>query len=197
MPMKKVFVLFLCLLALFVIVSCKNEPNKEPEPTPEPTPVEPDWESGVLVVRPADGATFSQDGKFQFKMAVTYNAGETIAFKLKCTDDVTGVEAREGGNGDTFFIPKYTALSEWEQDDDGWYIILIPAEDVVPVADPCFSLGITARLPNDNRSNCYVAIKEMKINDVLVDFTTYIGDETSLISDYVTSPNNLDIYIEE
>ncbi len=195
--MKKLFVLFLCLLALFAVVSCENEPSKEPKPTPDPTPAEPEWESGVLVVSPAEGSTFSQNGKFQFKMAVNYSVGDTIAFKLKCSDDITGVEAREGGNGDTFFIPQYTALNTWEQDDDGWYIISIPAESVVPVADPCLSLGITARLPNDNRSECYVAIKDMKISDVLVDFTEYVGEETSLISAYVTSPNNLDVYIEE
>ena len=195
--MKKFLVFLLVLLALFAVVSCKSEPAEEPEPTPAPAPAEPEWESGTLVVRPAEGATFSQSGKFQFKMSITYAAGEPIEFKLKCSDDVTGVEAREGGNGDTFFIPKYTELSVWEQDDDGWYIISIPGESVVPVADPCLAMGITARLPDTNRSECYIAIKDMKINDVPVDFTVYIDDETSLISDYVTSPNNLDVYIEE
>ena len=197
MTMKKLFVLLLCLLALLAVVSGKSEPAQEPEPEPTPVPSEPEWESGTLVVRPAEGATFSQSGKFQFKMAINYSAGEPIEFKLKCSDDITGIEAREGGNGDTFFIPKYTELSVWEKDEDGWYIIVIPAESVVPVADPCFSMGITARLPDANRANCYVAIKDMKINDVPVDFTVYVGNETSLISDYVTSPNNLDVYIEE
>lgn len=200
--MKKFFVLLICLLAVFAIVSCKQEPEKGNDPVTPPTPAEPefeepDWESGVLRVRPADGATFSQSGKFQFKMTVNYSAGEPIEFKLKCTDDVTGIEVREGGNGDTFFIPKYTALSVWEKDEDGWYIISIPAESVVPVSDPCFSLGITARLPDANRALCYVAIKDMKINNVPVDFTTFIGNEASFIVDYVTSPNQLDIYIEE
>ena len=202
LTMKKLLVLFLCLIAVFALASCKNEPEQNATPGSDDTPadtgfVEPEWESGVLRVRPADGATFSQDGKFQFKMSVNYNAGEPIEFKLKCTDDVTGIEAREGGNGDTFFIPKGTSIDVWEKDEDGWYIITIPGESVVPVADPCFSLGITARLPNTNRPNCYVAIKDMKINNVPVDFTDYIDIETSLISDYVTSPNNLDVYIEE
>lgn len=32
--MKKAFILLLCALAVFAIVSCKNEPKPEPEPTP-------------------------------------------------------------------------------------------------------------------------------------------------------------------
>ena len=200
--MKKTLVFLFIVLMVFALASCKNEPEQNATPEPDNTPAEPefeepDWESGVLRVRPADGATFSQSGKFQFKMTINYNAGEPIEFKLKCTDDVTGIEVREGGNGDTFFIPKGTSIDVWEKDEDGWYIISIKGEDVVPVANPCFSLGITARLPDANRALCYVAIKDMKINNVPVDFTTYAGNEASFIVDYVTSPNQLDIYIEE
>ena len=200
--MKKTLISILVLLMVFAFSACKNDPAQNAGPEPDTTPaepefVEPDWESGVLRVRPADGATFSQSGKFQFKMTVSYSIGEPIEFKLKCTDDVTGIEVREGGNGDTFFIPKGTSISVWDKDEDGWYIISIPGESVVPVADPCFSLGITARLPDANRAICYVAIKDMKINNVPVDFTKYVGNETSLVEDYVTSPNQLDIYIED
>ena len=34
--MKKAFILLLCILAVFAIVSCKNEPKPQPEPEPEP-----------------------------------------------------------------------------------------------------------------------------------------------------------------
>ena len=197
--MKKILVILFVLIAIFAFASCKQDPeNAEPTPTPapEPGPTEPEWESGVLRIGPAEETTFSQDGKFQFKMAIEYNAGEPIEFLLKCSDDITGVEVREGGNGDTFFIPKNTPLTNWEKNDDGWYIISIPAADVIPVGEPAESLGVTARLPNANRASCYIAIKNMKINDVLIDFTEYIEDE-EFISPYVTSPEELDVRIIE
>ncbi len=196
--MKKFFIILLVLIAIFEFASCKQDPKPtdEPTPAPEPASTEPNWESGVLRIGPAEETTFSQDGKFQFKMALEYNAGEPIEFLLKCSPDVTGVEAREGGNGDTFFIPKNTPLSNWEKNADGWYIISIPAEDVIPVGEPAGSLGITARLPNTDRASCYIAIKDMKINDVLIDFTDYIDDE-DFISAYATSPEELDVRIVE
>lgn len=36
--MKKAFIILLCVLAVFAIVSCKNEPKPEPTPEPEPKP---------------------------------------------------------------------------------------------------------------------------------------------------------------
>lgn len=37
--MKKLFVLFLCLVAVFTVVSCKNEPEEEAKPNNKPEPV--------------------------------------------------------------------------------------------------------------------------------------------------------------
>lgn len=202
--MKKALIIFAVLLAIFAFVSCKNEPEATPEPEPAPADpefVEPDWESGVIRIMPAEGAesSWEQKGKLQFKMAVSYNAGEPIEFKLKCSDDITGIEIREVGNGDTFFIPKETPLSNWEKDSDGWYIISVSGSSVVPVAEPCLVLGVTARVPADSptRAFCYVAFKDMRINNVPVDFTLYAGSEGSFISSYSSSPSDLDVYIEE
>lgn len=202
--MKKALVVLAVVLAIFAFVSCKQEPEATPEPDPtpaEPEFVEPDWESGVIRIMPAEGAdsSWEQKGKLQFKMSVSYNAGEPIEFKLKCSDDITGIEIREVGNGDTFFIPKETPLSNWAKDSDGWYIISVPGSSVVPVAEPCLVLGVTARVPSDSptRAFCYVAFKDMKINNVPVDFTLYAGSEDSFISSYSSSPSNLDVYIEE
>ena len=195
--MKKLFVLLFVLLAIFAFASCKQDPeNADSAPDSGAGTSEPKWDSGVLRVGPAEDTTFSQDNKFQFKMAIEYNAGEPIEFLLKCSSDITGVEVREGGNGDTFFIPKNTPLTNWQKNADGWYIISIPAEDVIPAGEPAGSLGITARLPNTNRASCYIAIKDMKINNVPVDFTEYIEDE-EFISPYVTSPEELDVRIIE
>ena len=197
--MKKIFIILLCMLALFAVASCKNDPTPTPTPEPTPTPTpeptpEPEWESGTLVVRPAEECTFSQTGKFQFKMSIQYNAGEPIDMLMYCSEDVTAITVRQAGDGDQRFIPD-TPIDDFERTEDGWVIIHLSAEEVIPTLSPCFALGITVRLPDANRMNCYVAIKDMKLNDVDVDFLEYEGDD--FIGAYVTSPDALDVTIVE
>ena len=190
--MKKVLVFMLCFLAVFAIVSCKNEPT--PEPTPDPPA--PEWKAGDLVVSPGEGATYDQDGKFQFKMAVEYSGGEAIEFRMRCSDAVTKLDVREAGNGDLVFGSVIIDGST-EKDSDGWYIISIPADSVTPVADPCYGLGLTARLPNEARANCFVAIRNMKIGDEAIDFSAYIGEEDALVGSFYGVPDNLNIEIKQ
>jgi len=197
--MRRILVFLLCMLAVFAVVSCKNDPTPTPEPTPTPTPTpdppEPSWETGTLVVRPAEGCSFSQEKKFQFQMALQYNANEPIELKMYCSEDVTAITVRQAGDGDQRFIPD-TSVYEFETDEDGWYIIKLTADQVIPTISPCFAMGITVRLPDDNRMNCYVAIKDMKINGEAVDFLDY-EDDDSFVSAYVTSPDALDFTIVE
>lgn len=196
--MRKLLVVLLCMMALFAVVSCKNNPEPTPTPTPEPpTPTpEPEWESGTLVVRPAEECSFSQTGKFQFQMALDYNEFEPIELLMYCSDEVTAVTIRQAGDGDQRFIPD-TPIDNFETTDDGWLIIKLSAEEVIPTISPCHALGVTVRLPDANRMNCYVAIKDMKINDEDVDFLQYEGEEDSFITAYVTSPDALDVTIVE
>ena len=90
--MKKTIIIMLCLLAAFAIVSCKHEPEKGSEPGPAV-----EEHGGILTVRPAEGAAFTQDGKFQFKMAIKYYSGDSIEFKAKVSSDVTALEVRIEG----------------------------------------------------------------------------------------------------
>lgn len=192
--MKKVLVFMLCFLAVFAIVSCKNEPT--PEPTPDPPTPEPEWERGTLVVRPAEECTFSQDGKFQFQMAVEYNEHEPIELLMYCSKEITAVTIRQAGGDNTRFISDIP-VDDFEKTEDGWLIVKLTEEQVIPNVSPCFSLGITLRVPNTERNNCYVAIKDMKINEADVDFLEYEEELDSFITAYYTSPNNLDVTIIE
>ena len=128
-------------------------------------------------------------------MALEYNANEPIELLMKCSSDVTAITVRQAGDGDTRFIPD-TPVADFEKNADGWYVIKLSADEVIPTISPCYAIGVTVRLPNDNRMNCYVAIKDMKINDEAVDFLDYV-DEDSFISAYVTSPDALDVTIVE
>lgn len=104
--MKKLFVIMLCLLAVFAIISCKQEP----EPTPEPAE-----DSTVYVLT----ATASGD-RFQFKWdAVEESGGEVFTLKYKTDKTVTAVTTRDPSGSkyiDNAAIGTYIS----EADDAGW-----------------------------------------------------------------------------
>ena len=89
--MKKFFVLFLCLLALFVIVSCKAEPEQEVTPTPGPKATDQD----VL------------EGRAFYRLTAT--VGDKKRFCLQYYDPEEGTF--DAGNGDVFSL-KYRSAHE-------------------------------------------------------------------------------------
>lgn len=183
--MRKIFVLLLCMLALFSVVSCKNEP--EPEPEPEPVKVE----AGVLIVTPAEGATFAQSGKCQFKLDEEFNAEESIEFLAKFSEDITAITVRQGG-GDNIKFLNSAAIEDLEQNADGWYIVTVDAESVVPTdggvaADSWIGLGITLTVSDTTRATCSISIKDLKLNGVGIDFSEYDAEE--YVQNYYDSPN--------
>lgn len=204
--MKKLLVILFVLIAIFAFASCKQDPkNEEPTPAPEPeTPGEPEevdpiTEAGVLFVRPAEGATYSQTGKFQFKLDVSFNANEAIALYAKFSSDITSVAVRQGGGDNTKFKVngvEAVPLDDYEQDEDGWYIIAIPAESVTPnsggaAVDSWLGLGITAYTSAVERANCFIALKGLKLGDEYFDITMW--DEEDCAQPYYTSPDKLDV----
>ena len=212
--MKKVLLILLVLLAIFAFASCKQEPeNAEPTPEPEPAiPAEPEYvdpieEPGVLFVRPAEGATYSQSGKFQFKLDVTFNANEQIDLYAKFSSDITSVAVRQGGGDNAKFKVNGNEaqnLKDLERDENGWYIVSIPAASVIPTSGKTettpgtpetswLGLGITAYTNAKERANCFIAIKGLKLNGEYFDITNW--DETTCAQTYYTSPSALDIYL--
>lgn len=206
--MKKVLLILLVLFAIFAFASCKQDPkNAEPTPEPEPEiPAEPEYvdpieEPGVLFVRPAEGATYSQSGKFQFKLDVTFNANEQIDLYAKFSSDITSVAVRQGGGDNTKFKVNGNDaqnLKDLERDANGWYIISIPAESVTPTSSSALEtswlgLGITAYTGATERTNCFIALKGLKLNGTYFDITDW--DETTCAQPYYTSPSALDIYL--
>ena len=200
--MKRLLVILFVLLAVFAFVSC----NHEPEPTSEPEPVEPEYvdpieEPGVLFVRPGEGATYSQTGKFQFKLDVTFNANEQIDLYAKFSSDITSVAVRQGGGDNTKFKVNGNDaqnLSDLERDENGWYIISIPAASVTPTSSEelqtsWLGLGITAYTNAQERTNCYIALKGLKLNGEYYDITNW--DEDTCAQVYYTSPSVLEIYL--
>ena len=203
--MKKVLFILLIFLTIFAFASCKQEPENA-EPEPDPVPVEPEYvdpieEPGVLFVRPGEGATYSQPGKFQFKLDVSFNANEQIDLYAKFSSDITSVAVRQGGGDNTKFQVNgkdAQNLSDLERDKDGWYIISIPAASVTPTnsKEPQSSwlgMGITAYTNASERTNCYIALKGLKLNGEYFDITMW--DEESCAQVYYTSPSVLDVYL--
>ena len=206
--MKKFFLFLLIVLTIFAFASCKQDPQPANEPTPSPEPEpgpEPIVEPGVLFVRPAEGCTWDDaedKGKFQFKLAdVQFNANEAIALYAKFSDDVTEVAVRQAGGGNVKFKvngSEYLQLTDLETDEEGWYIISIPAESVVPTAtsggaavDVWTGLGISVHLPDETKNNCFVAFKGLKLGDEYFDVNDW--DEEDCAQPYYNKPSELDI----
>lgn len=136
--MKKFIVLLLCLLAVFAIASCKQEPEPTPEPAPEPAPAE---DSTVYVLT----ATASGD-RFQFKWdAVEESGGEVFTLKYKTDKTVTAVTTRDPSGAkyiDNAAIGTYIS----EADADGWvtFTCTIPDGAHTGFGIAFFATGIVA-----------------------------------------------------
>lgn len=161
--MKKVLVFMLCFLAVFAIVSCKQDP-KEPEKK----------DSYVLTVRPAvenpddPESTINwgtQTGKYQFTLTQPIVAGESIEFLAKVASDITEIIVRDGSTGPSYTKWATLAVSSLETTDDGWLIVSIEGDKVTSTAD---LIGLTFTTPQN--ASLFVSIKDLKIDGEAVDF---------------------------
>ena len=208
--MKKLLVILMCLMTVFVIASCKQDPkNAEPTPAPEPAPApEPITQPGVLDVRPAESietwndSNWEQKSKFQFKLDVSFNANESIDLYVKCSEVFDRIAIRQGGGDNTKFkvneVEKLP-LSEFEKDEDGWYIVSIPAESVTPLSGgkpqtSWVGLGVTFYAPDDSDVRalpCWAALRGLKLGEEYFDITEW--DEEDCVQVYYSSPSAFDI----
>lgn len=180
--MKKLSIILLCALALFTIVSCKEEP--EPEPVQS---------SPVLTVKVAEGATFEQSGKIQFKLEQEFNDGESIEFLAKFSSDISLITVRQGGDPNTKFLTD-APISGLEKTADGWCIVSIDANSVSLDDDSFEYLGITLYVADETRANSFISIKDLKLNGVVVDFSKVDAEE--YVQAYYGTPNEFDVEIK-
>lgn len=187
--MKKLFVLFLCLLTVFAVVSCNNEAKK----TPDSDPIE-EENGGVITVRPAQGASWNSSGRFQFFLDEEISMGDTIGFLLKMSDTFSSVVVRSDDADNAW--PKFATVPVNSEmlNDDGWYVI----NDVIANGN-CYALGISAMLKSDatQNENLFVQIKNLRINDRLIDFTTCDADTYVTPFAGATAPSDLVVTIDK
>lgn len=184
--MKKLVVFLLCLMAVFAIVSCKQDPK----PADEPAPVVED--GGVLTVKPASAeVTWGNTDRFQFLINQEFADGDKVEFLLKLSDSFEKIVPRSGN--ESLSWPKFAtlALNTLEKDDDGWYIVSVTANDEYE------QLGITAMLTGGavQDENLFVSIKNLKIGGKLIDFATY--DEETCVAPLVACPSEVTATIEK
>ena len=109
--MKKVFILMLCLLAVFAIVSCKHEPEKSNEPEPAPAPVDDDATVYVLT------ATAAGD-RFQFKWdSFVIEGGEVVTFQFQCEKALSTYTTRSIAPDEKYA----SSVSYSGEAENGWY----------------------------------------------------------------------------
>lgn len=137
--MRKVIVLFLCLLAVFAIVSCKNEPDKEAEP--EVKKEVPGTEADILAGTAFYRLTATVEAK---RFTLNYvdiaegtldpQEGDVLTLKYRSNHPVSCFFLRDSGgsgnyipSGDLVATKKYHDFSASDDpyvtgpDADGWY----------------------------------------------------------------------------
>ncbi len=128
--MKKLIIVLFCLLAVFAVVSCNQEPKNPEQPAAE----------GDFYYR----LTATRDAKrFSFKYAGGENGinpeeGDTITFKYRSSHPVTHLYLRNENGSATPVFAKKTAIGAYvEAGDDGWITFTFKypeMEDTYPVS---------------------------------------------------------------
>ena len=153
--MRKVFVILLCLLALFAVVSCKNGPENSvpaPEPAPEPSP-EPTPEPAPPAEPTEEDQAAVLAGTAYYRLTATRTA-KRFALQYDCEgfapekDSVLTLKYRtsSGVTVDRLYIrdalerkyleDKYHAISATDDpyvsvaDEDGWITLTFSPSDI-------------------------------------------------------------------
>lgn len=195
--MKKLFVLLLCLLAVFAIVSCKNEPKQEGDTTPKPT------DEDILSGKAYYHLTATMQAKrFSFLYAggadeINPKAGDVITLKYRSEHPVTYLYLR---NEDTSvaFLNKYEILESDDPyvstaDADGWFTLTFtypeaPSSGTYDATDGTVS-GFLLEIANYDQKfqvDDYLEIKDFAFNGekLLVEGPETVKDATGYQSDH-------------
>lgn len=175
--MKRLLIILLCLLAVFAVVSCNQEPEAS---TPA---AKPEQHGGTITITPASEDWGTQTGKMQFILinkaaeadeAEVFLGEEEITFLLKLSSEVTYFQVRAGAEGDYTTWLKVSDLSTLETDDDGWYIVELDGSTVTASEGFGFTAYVT-----EQTQDIEVQIKDLMIDGEVVDFTEW--DEATCV----------------
>ena len=181
--MKKLFIIMLCILAVFAVASCNQDPKDGPKV---------EENGGTLTVRPAvDNPEAenpainwgTQEKKFQFRINQAVGVEESVEFLAKVSSDVTEIDVRDGATDATWNSAK-AKLTDLSTTDDGWYIIEIDGTKT----SSCEKIGITLRVPAQNE-DIFISIKNLKIDGELIDFSEW--NEATCVEPYVSVPSKV------
>ena len=172
--MKKVIVILLCLLAVFAIVACKEEPENTSgggDAIPPATEVN----GGTLTVNAAEGAAFPQDDRFQFLIAQPLKEDDEIEFLVKCSESFTSIVPRSGNSSSEYAKFGTYDFDSLPEDGYGWFKV------ETDVTEDTEYFGITLYLEAEavQDETLFISIKNLKINGKVVDFSEY-DEETCL-----------------
>jgi len=166
--MRKVLVVLICMMALFAVVSCKNEPSGSGGSGSDDTS-EPDWDAGSLVIKPAEGCSWSDNNKDRFQFFINHElkADDVVEFLVMLSDSFEKIVPRSS-NADSSWR-KFDQLSVDELELNGeWYEVSFKA------TEDCEYIGITCMLKSgaEQSEDLYFGITDLIINEEAIDFDT-------------------------
>ena len=179
---KKLFLFFAIVLVIFTFASCKQDPKSEPGGNQGSSG---DENGGVLTVSPASDAQYlDHTDRFQFLVEQEISAGDEITFLVKASDIFGSLKIRSG-NGSAYTTFTTLTFSSETPDADGWY------EASADATEDSDYIGFSAMLTGgaSQTLDCFVSIKNLKINDVLIDFETF--DEESCVRSLSNDPDKV------
>lgn len=181
--MKRFIVLFLCLIAVFAIVSCKNEPKQESKSDPKAEPVlVPATSDGILAGTAFYRLTATVEAKrfalqYQYmedeETPINLQEGNVLTLKYRTNHAVSCFFLRDS-SGSANYIPaenlatgkKYHNISESDDlyvtgpDADGWYTLTF----TFPTEGTGFRLELANYSSGKFKPDDYLDIKDLMFN---------------------------------
>lgn len=167
--MKKLIIVLLCLLAVFAVVSCNQDPKKTDQPASEG-----DSYYRLTATRAAKRFSFKYAGG---ESGINPEDGDTITFKYRSSHPVTHFYLRNEKASSTPSFANKTSIDPYiEAGEDGWitFSFTYPEmEDTYPVSGFCLELANYTTGSHDEglgmfAEGDYLDIMDLYFNDELL-----------------------------
>ena len=175
--MKKILVILLCLLGVFAIISCKNEPKHDDKPTGEPT--EQDILSGkayYLLTATREAKRFALQYSDEAVPDDDYKGiipkdGDTLTVKYRTDHVVDRIYLRD--SSENKYLPEGASYHEIkseddpyvsEPDEDGWITFTFEFEDIPEGSGHGFRLEFANYNTGKFKPGQYIEIRDLMFN---------------------------------